>query len=148
MGGQFPRNLDWSQIYSFQFTECFYKNENGKRVPSTWNRKMKLSGNKTRGHVSSSFITHSLFCSHSLFSRFDRVLNTCYPSFSQVSPRQTPSGRVQTVLLREVPGSHSHPDVSLARAKEGGKECLAYRVKVTWHQKSWNIFSLCNQEFI
>ena len=35
MGGQFPRNLNWSQIYSFQFTECYYKNENGKQETGT-----------------------------------------------------------------------------------------------------------------
>ena len=39
--------------------------------------------------------------------------------------------RVLTVPLTEVSGSASYPDVSLARAKEGGKECPAYRVKVT-----------------
>ena len=71
MGGQFPRTLNWSQIYSLlQNVTIKIRTGNRKRVPSTWNRKMKLSGNLTRGHDSSTFITHSLFCSHSSFSRF------------------------------------------------------------------------------
>ena len=71
MGWQFPRTLNWSQIYSLlQNVTIKIRTGNRKRVPSTWNRKMKLSGNLTRGHDSSTFITHSLFCSHSSFSRF------------------------------------------------------------------------------
>ena len=87
---------------------------------------MKLSGNKTRGHVSSSFITHSLFFPilHFPVSSARYLL----PVFqSSLSPTDT----FGTGPLREMSGSASYPDVSLARAKEGGKECPAYRVKVT-----------------
>ena len=131
--GSFPETLIYPKFIAFSLQNVTIKMRTGNEKRETGNEHLKQE-NETEWKQNpwpcqqASLLT---LCFFPFFIFPFPVLGTCYPSFSPVSLRRTPSGRVLTVPLREMSGSASYPDVSLARAKEGGKECPAYRVKVT-----------------